>query len=68
MGYLTFLDAIMAITFVINTLVVVINVYFKWLESRGEVEKADRLEAPMDYIYPLAYLVAFGVAAILFLR
>ena len=68
MGYLTFMDAIMAITFVINTLVVVLNVYYKWLENKGEREKADRLEAPMNYIYPLAYLVSFGVAASIFLR
>jgi hypothetical protein len=68
MGYLTFLDAIMAITFLINTLVVVLNVYFKWLEGKGEREKADRLEAPWNYIYPLAYLVSFGLAALVFLR
>jgi hypothetical protein len=61
MGYLTFLDAIMAITFIINTLVVALTVYYKWLEQKGEREKADRLEAPMNYIYPLAYLAAFGI-------
>jgi hypothetical protein len=68
MGYLTFMDAIMAITFVINTLVVVLNVYFKWLEQKGEREKADRLEAPFNYIYPLAYLVSFSLAALIFIR
>jgi hypothetical protein len=68
MGYLTFMDAIMAITFIINTLVVVLNVYYKWLETNGEREKADRLEAPMNYIYPLAYLASFGIAALIFLR
>jgi hypothetical protein len=68
MGYLTFLDAIMAITFFINTLVVVLNVYFKVLETKDQREKADRLEAPFNYIYPIAYLVSFGLAALLFLR
>jgi len=68
MGYLTFLDAIMAITFLINTLVVVLNVYFKVLEQKDQREKADRLEAPFNYIYPIAYLVSFGVVALLFLR
>ena len=67
MGYLTFLDAIMAITFIINTLVVALNVYYKWLEQKGDREKADRLEAPMNYIYPVAYLLAFGLAAVIFL-
>jgi hypothetical protein len=68
MGYLTFMDAIMAITFIINTLVVVLNVYFKYLEQKDQREKADRLEAPFNYIYPIAYLVAFGVIGVLFLR
>ncbi len=67
MGYLTFLDAIMAITFIINTLVVALNVYYKWLEQKGDREKADRLEAPMNYVYPIAYLLAFGLAAVIFL-
>jgi len=68
MGYLTFVDAIMAITFFINTLVVALNVYYKWLENNDQREKADRLEAPMNYIYPLAYLISFGLAALIFLR
>jgi hypothetical protein len=68
MGYLTFMDAIMAITFLINTLVVVLNVYFKWLEQKDQREKADRLEAPFTFFYPLAYLISFGVAALIFLR
>ena len=68
MGYLTFMDAIMAITFIINTLVVVLNVYFKYLEQKDQREKADRLEAPFTFFYPLAYLISFGVAALLFLR
>jgi hypothetical protein len=68
MGYLTFVDAIMAITFFINTLVVALNVYYKWLENHDQREKADRLEAPMNYIYPLAYLISFGLAALVFLR
>jgi hypothetical protein len=68
MGYLTFVDAIMAITFFINTLVVALNVYYKWLEQNNQREKADRLEAPMNYIYPLAYLISFSLAAIIFLR
>ncbi len=67
MGYLTFLDAIMAITFIINTLVVALNVYFKWLEQKGERDKADRLEAPFNFIYPITYLVSFGLVMLLFL-
>ena len=68
MGYLTFLDVIMAITFFINTGVVALNVYYKWLENHDQSEKADRLEAPMNYLYPLAYVISFGIAALLMLR
>jgi hypothetical protein len=68
MGYLTFLDALMAITFLINTLVVLLNVYFKYLESKDRGDKADRLDLHMNYLYPLTYLVAFGLAALIFLR
>ncbi len=68
MGYLTFVDAIMAVTFFINTLVVLLNVYFKYLENKGEREKADRLEKPFNYVYPLTYLVSFGILYLMFVR
>jgi hypothetical protein len=61
------MDAIMATTFAINTLVVVLNVYFKWLETNDQIEKADRLDKPFNFIYPVAYLVAFGIIALRYL-
>jgi hypothetical protein len=67
LGYLTFLDVIMGITFAINTLVVLYNVYMKRLESRGQGERAERIDHKMDWAYPLAYVVLFGIAALLFL-
>jgi hypothetical protein len=60
MGYLTFVDVIMAITFAINTLVVVYNVYLKWLENHGQLDKADRIDRVADWVYPISYLVLFG--------
>jgi hypothetical protein len=66
MGYLTFLDVIMAITFVINTLVVVYNVYLKWLENHGQMEQADRIDRFADWIYPASYLVLFGATVLYF--
>ncbi len=60
MGYLTFMDVIMAITFVINTLVVIYNVYLKWLENHGRGEQADRIDRLADWLYPLGYIVLFG--------
>jgi hypothetical protein len=45
-----------------------LNVYFEWLEQKDEREKANRLEAPFNYLNPLAYLISFSVIALIFLR
>ena len=66
MGYLTFVDVIMAITFVVNTLVVIYNVYLKWLEIHEQAERADQIDRHADWIYPLAYLVLFGSTILYF--
>ncbi len=57
LGYMTFLDAIMAIMFVVNSLVIVYNVWLKRLEMNEEGEKADRIDSIMDWAYPILYLV-----------
>ena len=67
MGYLTFMDVIMAITFMINTLVVIYNVYLRWLETHEQREKADRIDQVADWIYPLSYLILFGATILYFL-
>ncbi len=68
MGYLTFMDVIMAITFVINTLVVLYNVYLKWLEMHEQGQKADHIDRVADWIYPLSYMVSFGLTFLFFFR
>jgi len=57
LGYMTFLDAIMAIMFVVNSLVIVYNVWLKRLEMNDEAVKADRIDSIMDWAYPILYLV-----------
>jgi hypothetical protein len=66
MGYLTFLDVIMAITFIVNTLVVIYNVYLKFLETKGKGEKAERIDRVADWIYPLGYVVLIGATIVYF--
>lgn len=66
LGYLTFLDAMMATVFTINTAVVVYNVYLKQLESRGKVERAEKIDHVMDWVYPVMYLVAGTVLYAIF--
>ncbi|OGO35655.1 MAG: hypothetical protein A2W35_05220 [Chloroflexi bacterium RBG_16_57_11] len=60
MGYLTFVDVIMAITFMVNTLVVIYNVYLKWLETHEKRETADRIDRVADWVYPIGYVVLIG--------
>ena len=66
LGYLTFLDAVMAIMFVVNALVVVYNVLLKRLDMRGQGERADRIDKVLDWAYPLTYIVSFGAVIALF--
>jgi hypothetical protein len=67
MGYMTFLDAIMAITFIVNALVVVYNVYLKWLENKDQRNKAERIDRLADWVYPIGYVVLFGASVAYFL-
>jgi hypothetical protein len=66
LGYLTFLDAVMAIMFVINALVVVYNVWLKRMEMRGQEALAERIDTFLDWAYPLAYIASFGLVILWF--
>lgn len=66
LGYVTFLDAIMAVTFIVNTLVLLYNVYMKRLENEGKDVEVERIDRVMDWAYPLMYLVLIGVVAMAF--
>ena len=68
LGYVTFLDAIMAVTFVVNTLVLLYNVQMKRMESKGEIERVERIDRFFDWAYPLSYLVLIALVALMFLR
>ena len=61
LGYMTFLDGIMTVTFIINTFVVLYNVLLRRMETRGNGERADRIDRVMDWAYPLFYVVALGI-------
>ncbi|NJN82835.1 MAG: electron transporter RnfC [Caldilineaceae bacterium] len=57
LGYLTFLDAVMAIMFVVNALVVVYNVWLRRMEMNEQVELVERIDNIMDWVYPLMYVL-----------
>ncbi len=66
LGYLTLLDVIMAITFLVNAMVVIYNVWLKRMEMNGKAERADRIDSYLDWIYPFAYIIPLGIAAWIF--
>jgi hypothetical protein len=66
LGYLTFLDAVMAIMFIINALVIVYNVWLRRLEMNDKVEMVERIDNILDWTYPLIYVILFLVLAIWF--
>jgi hypothetical protein len=66
LGYMTFLDAIMAGVFIINALVLIYNVYLRRLEMRGNEARAESIDQVMDWVYPIIYLTAFGVIYYIF--
>jgi len=53
LGYLTFLDAILVVTFVLTGLVIVVNVAFRRLEFTGRDELARRIDNYTIWLYPL---------------
>lgn len=67
LGYLTFLDVVMLILFVVNALVVIYNVWLKRMDMAGQGERAERIDSHLDWAYPLIYVVCIAAAAIWFL-
>ena len=66
LGYLTFLDAIMAVMFVMSALVVVYNVCMKRLELADHQALANRIDNIMDWSYPLLFVAALGIMILVF--
>jgi len=66
LGYITFLDAIMAVTFFVNVLVLLYNVQMKRLEMEGMSERVERIDNVLDWAYPVTYLILIGVVAYFF--
>jgi len=58
LGYMTVMDWVIVSTFFVTGLTIVINVYLKLLESRGQEDLAFRIDKYLNWIYPLIYLIA----------
>ncbi|HMT20410.1 MAG TPA: hypothetical protein PKE20_04055 [Promineifilum sp.] len=68
LGYMTFLDAAMAVTFIFNALVLLYNVFMKRVETEGRIERFEPVDHFLDWAYPLIYLGMIGIVVVLFFR
>ncbi len=57
LGYLTFMDSVLIVTFVMSGLAVAFNVVLKRLVIYGKQDLADRIDKYAIWIYPLTYCV-----------
>ncbi|MCG7854775.1 MAG: hypothetical protein MIO88_02860 [Methanoregulaceae archaeon] len=61
LGYSTFLDIILVLTFIISGFTVGYNLYLKWLATAKGIQLAKRVDRIMLWFYPAAYIVAIVV-------
>ena len=66
LGYITLLDAVMTVLFVVNALVVVYNVWLRRLEMNEQGELADRIDRYLDWLYPISLVVAAVALYVIF--
>ncbi len=67
LGYVTLLDMVMMLTFVISALVIVYNVYLRRLELGGDAEKANRVDNVLDWLYPISIVVSAFLLFVFFI-
>ncbi|MEI8393502.1 MAG: hypothetical protein WCF85_02120 [Rhodospirillaceae bacterium] len=63
LGYVTFMDTILASAFVAGSLLIVLNVYFKRAEAAGRLAEIRYADKILLALYPIAYFVPWVTAA-----
>lgn len=67
LGYLTFLDAILAATFVVTGVIVMINVALRRLEMSERTDLAHTIDRYVLWWYPIGYALGVGAVVLFFL-
>ncbi len=67
LGYLTFMDAMLASVFVVTALVIAFNVYLRRLELNGKEKRARKIDSYTLWVYPALYLIGGVVLTVYFL-
>jgi hypothetical protein len=66
LGYLTFVDQILASTFIVTGLVAMVNVFLRRLEMNDRTAVARTIDRYVLWCYPMVYVLGIG-AVIIFL-
>jgi hypothetical protein len=66
LGYLTLLDSMLIVAFVVTTLTVICNVALKRLDAAGKTELTKRIDTYILWGYPIFYGVGFSLLALVF--
>jgi hypothetical protein len=66
LGYLTFLDTILIIAFVVTALTVIFNVALKRLETMGKTDLTQKIDTYLLWGYPIFYVVGMILLILIF--
>jgi hypothetical protein len=67
LGYLTLLDTILIVTFIVTTLTVICNVALKRLDSAGKTDLTQKIDTYILWGYPIFYVMGFFLLALGFI-
>ena len=66
LGYITFMDSILASAFVVGSLLIMLNVYLKREEASGRLAETKVIDRVLLALYPIGYFLPWVIAMISF--
>lgn len=67
LGYITFLDYLLVSTFIITSLVILLNVKLKRMDAEGRQEQVQKIDRYVIWIYPFVYFIGIPCITLLLL-